>query len=81
MKKAKKFKTNFNKTKLMVLSIIDIPHYRINPNEENVEQVTEFEYLVNKIHKGWNPEQEMSYRIEHAETTFLRLREFLTEKN
>lgn len=74
-------KINISKANIMIVNRNDIAHTRILIYKENMEQIIQFKYLGCMINEGWNPIQEIKYRIEQARITFLTLRKFLADKD
>nr|CAH7712302.1 unnamed protein product [Callosobruchus chinensis] len=74
-------KINTNKTKFMVVSRDNLPNVDLQLNGKQIERVNKFKYLGSMVDDQWNPELEIRCRIEQARTNFLKLKQFLTNRN
>nr|CAH7712303.1 unnamed protein product [Callosobruchus chinensis] len=65
----------------MVVSRDNLPNVDLQLNGKQIERVNKFKYLGSMVDDQWNPELEIRCRIEQARTNFLKLKQFLTNRN
>lgn len=71
---------NTDKTKVMVISRTPALQADISVNGKSIQHVNKFKYLGSWIEESLDPDAEVRSRIEQARTTFLNMRNLLTNQ-